>query len=517
MKITALALALLLTGWTLARAQETGHEGHDHGPGHSHGAPGGPPGGPGGPGGPGPSPAAMPPPSDAEKAALEKLSSLKGTKPKDEKHEKEIRENFSLALTQYVLDFADSPRAPFALEALLKLLVSTNQAGRAVEVANKFVEKTTLPIHKAAGQRNIVSIYRNSGQPDKAISYAVERAKAAGASPEAEWHLYEAVGIHEEKGKYEDAIALLEDYVTKNPTSPSLSRFQMRTGDLLISAGKGEAALAKLKAIDRATLPAPDAGMLTHLTAMTYMSLARHASGEAAAKFRAQARETVEPSIAAARKDPASADQNSASAFSTAADIALASNDVPGAIKIYEEMAKLFKDKPPGAFAERAARDATLIGTKLQNADGPTVDGKKADAKQLAGKIVLVDFFSLSNPQIANDVALYQRIQEKLAGKKFAILGVNLDKKEQSDTLKRFVEDRKIDWPVIFEGMGPMSVAAVSNAVSRPMNFVVDEDGTILRVALTGPHLEDTVIQEVARLEKGLPSSMKSAKTAPGK
>lgn len=509
MKTTALALALLLIGSAGARAQEAGHEGHDHA--HSH-APGQPPAGPP-PGGPSAAPP-MEPPTGEEKAVLEKLSTLKSQEPKNEGEEKKLRESYSETLGELVSRFPDSPRAPFALEALLKLHVNSGQAEKALDAAQKFVEKTTKAGHKAFGQQQVVAVYRHSGQQGKAVSYAAERAKAAAGKPEAEWFLFEAANILSERGKYDEAVAMLSDYLAKNPGAPSAARLALRAGDLLISAARPEAALEKLKGIDPAKLQPGDAGMQLHLTAMAHMGMARQATGEAAAKHRQQALDTISPVLEKARKDPANADPFAATAFTAAADIALAGNDVPGAIKTYEEMARLFKNKPAGAYAERAARDATLIGTRLTGANGPTIAGKTADAKALAGKILLVDFFTLANPEYGGDVSLYQRLKEKLAGKKFAILGVNLDKKEQSETVKRFVEDRKIDWPVIFEGQGPMSAVAVSNSVSRPMNFVVDEEGTIVRVALTGPHLEDTVVQEVARLEKGLPSPVKPAKPA---
>lgn len=507
MKTTALALALVLIGSACARAQEAGHEGHDHA--HSH-APGQPPAGPPA-GGPSAAPP-MEPPTGEEKAVLERLSTLKSQEPKNEAEEKKLRESYAEVLHELVFKFPDSPRAPFALEALLKLHVNAHQAEKALDAAQKYVEKTTKAGHKAFGQQQVVAVYRHSGQQGKAVSYATERANAAAGSPQAEWFLFEAANILAERGKYDDAVALLSGYLAKNPNAPSAARLSLRAGDLLISAAKPEAALEKFKGIDPAKLKPGDAGMQLHLTAMAYMGMARQTVGDAAAKHRKAALDTITPVLEKARKDPANADPFAATAFTAAADIALAGNDVPGAIKIYEEMARLFKNKPAGAYAERAARDATLIGTKLSGASGPTIAGKNVDAKEFAGKILLVDFFTLSNPEYGADVGLLKRLVEKLSGKKFAILGVNLDKKEQSDTVKRFIEDRKIGWPVIFEGQGPMSAVAVSNSVSRPMNFVVDEEGTILRVALTGPHLEDTVIQEVARLEKGLPSPVKPTK-----
>lgn len=519
MKPLVALCAVLLIGSSLARAQSGApggdpHAGHDHGPGgHEHGGP------PPGPSGSPIPPPTMEPPSLGERTLLEKLSGLKQNAPKNAEEEKKLRGEYAEGLQELVDKFPDSPRTPFALEALLKLHVQTGNPEKAEAVAKGFVAKAKSPGARSFGAKQVVAVYRHSGQPGKAVTYATEKATAEPDSPDVEWFLYEAANIQAERGKFDDAIALLANFLAKHANHPAAARFQLRSADLLISAGKPAEARKALEAVQKAKLVPQDQSMATHLVATSYLAESRQATGEAAAALRKKALDTIQPVLDATRKDPSSPEPYGATAFTTAADVALAAGDVQGAIKVYEEMARLFKDKPAGNYAERSARDVAFIGTAIEDVNGPdAVSGKPVDAKSFRGKILLVDFWSFAFPDYLSDLATYQRLNEKLAGKPFQVIGVNLDKKEQSEQVKQFLASQKIAWPVIMDGKGTASPIAVMHGISGPSSFVVDEDGVILRVALRGPHLEDLVTQEVARVAKGQPSPMKSrAKASPQK
>src|SRR5204863_103713 len=78
---------------------------------------------------------------------------------------------------------------------------------------------------------------------------------------------------------------------------------------------------------------------------------------------------------------------------------------------------------------------------------GPeATSGKTVDAEDLRGKIVIVDFWSFAFPDYLTDLNTYQKLTEKLAGKPFTMIGVNLDKKEQSELVKQFLAQQKVPW-----------------------------------------------------------------------
>lgn len=505
MKPLVLVLVLLLSAGA-ARSQ-----GHDHGPGdgHDHAAPAS--------ASPAPSPSpVLPPPSAQERVALEKLAKIKQKEPKSEAEELTLRTQYAEALGDFVVQFPESPRAPFALEAALKLLVGSGEASRGEKLAALFLEKAQKPETKAMGRRQMLQVLKFGGQPEKAVAYAIEQAKANATAADAEWYIYEAASIEVEQAHHDKGVKLLEDFLTAHPKHPSQNKFTLRIADFLISGGRPKDALAKLEAFNKEQHTPDDQALGAYFTGVANLSASRQATGDEAAAFRKAATAALEPLMAAARKDPKSNRPYGGMAFSSAADVALSAADVDGAVKIYKDMAEVFKGTPEGGFAERAQVDAIFIGAAFDEVAGPDINGKPIKSSDFKGKIVLIDFFSASFGGYPGVLAAEKKIQKRLAGKKFAILGVNLDNKELAEPVKKFVASVGIDWPVMFDGSGFQGkVARSHNVVAMPANYVLDENGTVLRVDVVGPHLEDILTQEVERLEKGLPSTYKPGKPAP--
>jgi tetratricopeptide (TPR) repeat protein len=510
----ALLVALLLTGRTLVGAQEPPaadpHAGHQQGGEHAP-APAAPPGPGPGPHAAPPSPASnLTPPGPEESAALERLSKLKAQTPRNPEEEGKLRGQYLDALRDLVLGFPDSPRAPFALEALLKLLVSSGEAGKAEGVLKEYIEKAKSPLSKMIGEREMVQVLRHSGQIDRAIAYAKERTAAQTDPLAAEWFAYEAANIEADRARFTEALAILDGFIAKNPKHPAVNKFRLRTADFLVSAGKPQEALARLDAFMKQELRPEEKALATYFLGIGHLAASRQATGEAAAELRKKARGAIDPLLEGTRKDREANAPYGAMSFTTAAAIALAAGDVTGAVKIYEEMAQLFRGKPEGEFADRASRDVQFIGTPLEAIEGPTLDGKTVNVKSFRGKILLLDFFSAGYAGYPQELAVTKRIRKKVGGGPLAVLSVNLDKNEQVAAVKGLVAQAGMDWPVIFDGKGFESpIAKMHNVTGLPANFVVDENGVVLRAALRGPHLEDLVVQEVARVSKGLPSPMK--------
>ena len=499
------AVLVLVLYASLAMAQD--HD-HDHGPGDGHGheheqaGPGGAPGGP-------PAPT-LPPPNPEEAAALDKLAKLKSAEPKSQEEEAKLRAAYCDALGEYVLGFPESPRVPFALEAALKLSVGAGQVDKAEKLARAFLEKAKSAETKSLASRQLMQVFKFGGQPDKAVTFALEHAKANAEAPDTEWYVYEAASIEGERDRHDAAIKILEDFIAAHPKHPSRIKFKLRATDFLVSAGKAKEALPRLEAIAKEATDPEEKTLTTYFTGVALLAASRQVTGDEAAALRKQAQGVLAPLMDAARKDWRAGQPYGGMAFSTTADISLSAGDVAGAAKVYEDMAKVFKGQREAGFADRALRDVAFIGAPLEDVAGPDINGKPVKSADYKGKILLVDFFSASFGGYPGVLAQEQKLAKKLTGKPFAILGVNLDRKELADAVKKFVSTIGIDWPVIFDGTGfDGPLARSHNIGAMPANFVVDENGVVLRVSLTGPHLDDLVTQETERVAKGLPSVFK--------
>jgi len=97
------------------------------------------------------------------------------------------------------------------------------------------------------------------------------------------------------------------------------------------------------------------------------------------------------------------------------------------------------------------------------------------------GKVVLLDFWATwcedCRAELPNVLATYQ----KYHAKGFEIVGVSLDKTNQSATLLRFVKKYDMAWPEIYDGGNWKAALAVKYAVhATPCPILVDGDTGIV-------------------------------------
>ncbi len=91
--------------------------------------------------------------------------------------------------------------------------------------------------------------------------------------------------------------------------------------------------------------------------------------------------------------------------------------------------------------------------------------------------------------------ALVQRMQNR----PFALIGVN--SYDEADAYNKGVEEFGLDWPTIFQG-GSTPVADLYRVQVYPTIFVLDENGKIQALRLSGQQLADKVEELVTALEK---------------
>ena len=126
------------------------------------------------------------------------------------------------------------------------------------------------------------------------------------------------------------------------------------------------------------------------------------------------------------------------------------------------------------------------------------LDGKTHDLADYKGKVVLVNFWASWCPPCVKEMPSMQRLKEKMAGKPFVILGVNLAEPEQE--VRDFLSTKvKVDFPILMDRDG--AVLKAWKVFVFPTSFVIGPDGTI-RYGLYGELEWDT--DEVIRVINGL-------------
>jgi thiol-disulfide isomerase/thioredoxin len=97
------------------------------------------------------------------------------------------------------------------------------------------------------------------------------------------------------------------------------------------------------------------------------------------------------------------------------------------------------------------------------------------------GRVVLVNFWATWCVPCRDEMPSIQGLKEKLAGRPFAVLAVNLD--EPESRIRKFLSQTKVDFTVLLD---PERKAAKAwDARILPASFVVGPDGRI-RYTVTG-------------------------------
>ena len=131
---------------------------------------------------------------------------------------------------------------------------------------------------------------------------------------------------------------------------------------------------------------------------------------------------------------------------------------------------------------------------QLRELDGPV--RRLADYR---GRVVLVNFWATWCGPCRDEMPSIQRLREKLAGRPFAVLAVNLD--EPESRIRNFLRDMNVDITVLLDP--GRKVAKAWDARILPATYIVGADGRI-RYHVVG-ELEWDNVHVVSRISELLP------------
>ncbi|MBI5937326.1 MAG: TlpA family protein disulfide reductase [Betaproteobacteria bacterium] len=105
----------------------------------------------------------------------------------------------------------------------------------------------------------------------------------------------------------------------------------------------------------------------------------------------------------------------------------------------------------------------------------PALNGDKFDFRQLRGKVVLVNFWATWCPPCRQEMPSMQRLNDKLAGKPFAILGINVG--ETPAQVNAFLKIVPVDFPIVLDEKGTNLNAW--QVFAFPTSYLIDKQGRI--------------------------------------
>ena len=131
------------------------------------------------------------------------------------------------------------------------------------------------------------------------------------------------------------------------------------------------------------------------------------------------------------------------------------------------------------------------------------LDGRPHRLADYKGQVVLINFWATWCAPCRDEMPSIQRLKEKLDGRPFVVLAVNLD--EPESRIRKFLSEMRLDFVVLLDP--ERRVAKAWEARILPASFIVGADGRV-RYTLVGEINWDKE-HMVARISELFPASRK--------
>jgi thiol-disulfide isomerase/thioredoxin len=162
----------------------------------------------------------------------------------------------------------------------------------------------------------------------------------------------------------------------------------------------------------------------------------------------------------------------------------------------YQSLSKIFatsRDPRLTEFVQRlegVPRRLNLVGHKMK-LEGKLLDGTPLDWSKYAGKVVLVDFWASWCPDCLAELPRLEECYRLYHSKGFDVVGLSRD--YELDTLKKFVEKKKIPWAIVFGDNAPSASFTYYGIIGIPQMILVGRDGKVVAVGVEGETLRKDV------------------------
>jgi thiol-disulfide isomerase/thioredoxin len=159
------------------------------------------------------------------------------------------------------------------------------------------------------------------------------------------------------------------------------------------------------------------------------------------------------------------------------------------AIKWYNKVSSDFKSSDFAIKAIGGKRRLESIGNRWM-ISGPSIDGKgNLTAAQLAGKVVIVQYWATWADQSKEDFDTLKKLQAKYGKQGLQVVGVNLDT-EKTDAQK-IIKSASLPWPNLYEPGGMDSrFANEMGLYTLPVMILIDKQGKVVSRNITADELD---------------------------
>jgi peroxiredoxin len=184
----------------------------------------------------------------------------------------------------------------------------------------------------------------------------------------------------------------------------------------------------------------------------------------------------------------------------------------------FEEFVKMVRaDDPDRQRALRYISQPELARARMAPAFAvTTTDGQRVSMDDLAGKVVLIDFWATWCEPCREALPHMREIAKKFQGQPLVVLSVSLDSNEQK--WRDFIAKYEMTWPQCRDGGFTGPIAKMFGVEAIPHTFTIDADGVLQEEHVGDAAIEGKLKKLVARareLQKPEKSPQPAERTTP--
>jgi peroxiredoxin len=177
---------------------------------------------------------------------------------------------------------------------------------------------------------------------------------------------------------------------------------------------------------------------------------------------------------------------------------AVAAGDVVTARQVYNSLLARFGESPNLKQKVQAElKRLDKVGKPAPAFATEDVNGNPVRLDAYRGKYVLVDFWATWCSPCISELPRLQAAYRTYHDSGFEILSVSLD--ETKTAVTDFVKARKIPWPQIHNGSASADLVGYFGVITIPAIYLIDPEGTVIRLDLRGKALDDTLSRLLKR------------------
>lgn len=137
------------------------------------------------------------------------------------------------------------------------------------------------------------------------------------------------------------------------------------------------------------------------------------------------------------------------------------------------------KKEAPAPAAPAAAATSTVleVGKPMPAYSAQWLDGSKFDLAAERGNVVLLNLWATWCGPCRFEIPELQRMHDRLASRKFKVIGVSVDE-GSPDEVKKFVAEQKMTYPVALDPEGRL--ASVFETTVLPTSALIDRSGKVV-------------------------------------